>query len=74
MAFRTAVRAKNVREDEEAFLWATAALGEARANNRTRARKVLEALVEDLAFGLGAHSFPPNSDRALHRNRARGRG
>ncbi len=64
MAVQTAVRAEQTRGDEEAFLWATAALGEARKNGKGRTRAVLEALVEDLAFDLGARSFPPNRARA----------
>ena len=63
MAVGTAVRAAGLRGDEEAFLWATAALGEARKSHRSRSQAALEAVVEDLAFGLGARSFPPERTR-----------
>lgn len=60
----TALQAVEMRGDEEAFLWATAALGEARKHPKRRTNAALEALVEDLAFGLGARSFPPDGARA----------
>ena len=64
MAVRTAARAEQMRGDEEAFLWATVALGEARERGSSRVRASLEALLEDLAFDLGARSFPPENARA----------
>lgn len=69
MAADTAVRAVGTRGDEEAFLWATAALREARRHPASRARAVLEALVQDLAFDLGARSFPPEGARAARSRR-----
>lgn len=65
----TTLRAVETRGDEEAFLWATAALGEARKHLRRRTSAALEAVVEDLAFGLGARSFPPDGARAPRRDR-----
>ncbi len=50
--------------DEEAYLWATAALGEARRTGKQRSAGLLEAVVEDLAFDLGARAFPPAGTRA----------
>jgi hypothetical protein len=50
-------------DDEEAFLWATASLGEARRGGKRRSAGLLEAVVEDLAFGLGAGRFPPAGAR-----------
>lgn len=50
--------------DEEAFLWATAAMGEARRTEKLRSAALLEAVVEDLAFDLGARAFPPAGTRA----------
>ena len=64
MTVQTAFGAEQKRGDEEAFLWATAALGQARKDGKGRARVALEALVEDLAFDLGARSFPPKKARA----------
>lgn len=52
------------RGDEEAFAWATAALGDARRTKRRRATALLEAVVEELAFDLGARHFPPAGARA----------
>lgn len=63
MAIDTTVGAQRLRGDEEAFRWATAALGAARRREESRSLPMLEALVEDLAFGLGARSFPPSGAR-----------
>ena len=52
------------RQDEEAFVWATASLGEARRSNKQKSAALLEAVVEELAFDLGAKHFPPRSTRA----------
>jgi hypothetical protein len=52
--------------DEEAFLWATSALGEARRTGKLRSAALLEAVVEDLAFELGAREFPPAGTRSRH--------
>lgn len=60
----TAIRTAKTRGDEEAFLWATAALGEARRQKKNRTENLLGALVEDLAFALGARSFPPRGAKA----------
>lgn len=57
------VGTRTLPEDEATFLWATAALGEARGRDGSRARHLLEAVVEDLAFELGARSFPPPGAR-----------
>lgn len=51
-------------DDEEAVLWASAALGEARRGGRLGAAALLEAVVEELAFELGARDFPPAGARA----------
>jgi hypothetical protein len=50
--------------NEESFLWATAALGEARRERKRRSAALLEAVVEELAFDLGAAAFPPEGARA----------
>src|SRR5829696_3893595 len=55
---KTVVEAR-LRGDEEAFAWATASLGEARRSKKRRASALLEAVVEELAFDLGARHFPP---------------
>lgn len=63
-------------DDEEAFLWATASLGEARRNDKRRSAALLEAVVEDLAFGLGAGRYPPagaRTTRSLPKSAARAR-
>lgn len=62
--------------DEEALLWATASLGEARRDGKRRSAELLEAVVEELTFDLGARRFPPAGDRATralpgHRPEAR---
>ncbi len=59
MTTETTVEAARLRGDEEAFLWATASLGEARRRERRRSAAILEAVVEELAFSLGAADFPP---------------
>lgn len=53
-------------DDEEAFLWATASLGEARRSGKRRSIALLEAVVAELAFDLGAGDFPPTGARATH--------
>lgn len=71
MVTNTAVEKAGVRGDEEAFLWATASLGEARRNGKRRSAELLEAVVEELAFDLGAGGFPPagaRGTRALSRH------
>lgn len=50
--------------DEETFNWATTSLGEARQSGRERTVALLEAVVEELAFDLGAKAFPPADARA----------
>ncbi len=52
------------RGDEEAFAWATASLGEARRSKRQKTAALLEAVVEELAFDLGAKHFPPPNGQA----------
>lgn len=63
MVAKAAVEAR-VRGDEEAYAWATALLGEARRSKKRRATALLEAVVEELAFDLGARHFPPPRARA----------
>jgi hypothetical protein len=63
MATETVLEAARLRGDEEAFLWATASLGHARREVNRRLAALLEAVVEELAFGLGAASFPPAPER-----------
>ena len=64
MVAKTVVEARK-RGDEEAFAWATASLGEARRSKKRRASALfLEAVVEELAFDLGARHFPPPGARA----------
>jgi hypothetical protein len=53
-----------MRGDEEAFLWATSSLGLARREGRRRSAVLFEAVVEELAFDLGAGDFPPAGARA----------
>lgn len=50
--------------DEEAFAWATASLGEARKDGRKKVVVLLELVVAELAFDLGANVFPPAGARA----------
>ena len=45
--------------DDEAFLWATAALGEARRTEKLRSAALLKAVVEELAFDLARELFLP---------------
>jgi hypothetical protein len=71
VATKTAAEATGLRGDEEAFLWATASLGEARRDGRERTAALLQAVVEELAFGLGARAFPPVGARATHDHRRR---
>jgi hypothetical protein len=59
MVAKTVIEAR-LRGDEEAFAWATASLGEARRSKKRRASALLEAVVEELAFDLGARHFPPS--------------
>lgn len=54
-----------VDEDEEAFAWATASLGWARAHKTGRLERLMEAVVEDLAFGLGAGTARRTHRRTL---------
>lgn len=54
-------------EDEGAFAWATASLGWARARNAGRLERLMEAVVEDLAFGLGAGTARRTLRRAPRR-------
>ena len=64
MVAKTVVEAR-LRGDEEAFAWATASLGEARRGKKRRATALfLEAVVEELAFELGARHFPPPGARS----------
>ena len=63
MVAKTVVEAR-LRGDEEALRWATASLGEARRSKKRRAAALLEAVVEELAFDLGARRFPPPAARA----------
>ncbi len=63
MVAKAAVGAR-LRGDEEAFAWATASLGEARRSKKRRSIALLEAVVEELAFDLGAKRFPPSGARA----------
>ena len=63
MIAKTVVETR-LRRDEEAFAWATASLGEARRRKKRRASALLEAVVEELAFDLGARHFPPPGARA----------
>ena len=63
MVAKTVVEAR-LRGDEEAFAWATASLEEARRSKKRRATGILEAVVEELAFDLGARHFPPPGARA----------
>jgi hypothetical protein len=63
---KTVVEA-GLRGDEEAFAWATASLGEARRSKKRRASALLEAVVEELAFDLGARQFPPPGAREAGR-------
>ena len=63
MVAKTIVEAR-LRGDEEAFAWATASLGEARRGKKRRATALLEAVVEELAFDLGARHFPPPGARS----------
>jgi hypothetical protein len=58
------VKAAGLCGDEEAFAWATASLGEARRGKKQRSAALLEAVVEELAFDLGAGGFPPAGARA----------
>jgi hypothetical protein len=53
-------------DDEEAFLWASAALGEAHRGGKLGSAALLEAMVENLAFELGARDFSPAGARAKH--------
>ncbi|MDP9454671.1 MAG: hypothetical protein CYG60_17085 [Actinobacteria bacterium] len=71
MAFEAARRSCG---DEEAFLRASAALGEARRTGKLRSAALLEAVVEDLAFELGARAFPPAGTRAKHALSGQGAG
>ncbi|QIN84423.1 hypothetical protein GBA63_18580 [Rubrobacter tropicus] len=66
MATHTAVEKAGVCGDEEAFLRATASLGEARRDGKCRSAELLAAVVEELAFDLGAGDFPPAGARATH--------
>jgi hypothetical protein len=61
---KTVTEAARLRGDEEAFAWATASLGEARRGKKRRLAALLEAVVEELAFDLGAASFPPAGAKA----------
>lgn len=63
MAVETTVP-KTLADDEEAFAWATASLGEARRDGRKKTVALLEPVVAELAFGLGANVFPPAGARA----------
>jgi hypothetical protein len=63
MVAKTVVEARSC-GDEEAFAWATASLGEARRSKKRRATALLEAVVDELAFDLGARYFPPPGARA----------
>ncbi len=63
MATKLVPRATELRGDEEAFLWATASLEEARRDGKRRSAALLEAVLEELAFGLGAAGFPPPGAR-----------
>ena len=65
MVAKTVIEAR-LRGDEEAFAWATASLGEARRSKKRRSSAILEAVVEELAFDLGARRFPPTGARARH--------
>lgn len=65
MAVRTA-EAQRFLGDEEAFAWATASLGEARREGRSRTVALLESVGAELAFDLGANVFPPTGARAAH--------
>lgn len=67
----TADRAKLL-GDEEALLWATASLGEARRAGKRRSIALLEAVVAELAFDLGAGKFPPAGARASAHRSGRG--
>ena len=60
--------------DEEALLWATASLGEARRAGKRKPIALLEAVVAELAFDLGAGRFPPVGARAMRANSGRGAG
>lgn len=75
MTTKTAIEAARPRSAEEAFAWATASLGEARRAKKQRSAALLEAVVEELAFDLGAGGFPPAGARAArHRLRYEARG
>jgi hypothetical protein len=50
--------------DEEAFAWATASLGEARRDGKYKTVALLEPIVAELAFDLGANVCPPEGTRA----------
>lgn len=63
MVAKTAIET-TLRSDEDAFAWATASLGEARRSKKRKATALLEAVVEELAFDLGARRFPPPGTRA----------
>jgi len=71
VAATTAVELVRVRGDEEAFLWATSSLGKARREGKRRSAALLEAVVEELAFDLGAGDFPPVGARARRVRRGR---
>lgn len=76
MATKTMTGVTRLCGDEEAFLWATVSLGEARRDGKRRSAELLEAVVGELAFDLGAGDFPPASTRATqalsgHRSEAR---
>jgi hypothetical protein len=57
-------KAVGLRGDEETVLWATASLGGACREGRRASAALLEVLVEELAFDLGARTFPPEGSRA----------
>lgn len=61
---RTTLGSVEMTRDEEAFNWATTSLGEARQSGRESTVALLEAVVEELAFELGAKAFPPADARA----------
>lgn len=63
MVAKAAVETR-LRGDDEAYAWATASLGEARRSKKRRAAALLEAVVEELAFDLGARHLPPPGARA----------
>jgi hypothetical protein len=64
MVVKIATGAAGLRGDEEASLWATASLREARQGGERTSAALLEAVVEEQAFGLGARGFPPAGARA----------